>query len=467
MVDPARVAHRRLVAVVRSLDWLARFRIEHGPAGTGLTVVDRDGRALAGARAVALALSRLPVTAWPALPATVARVRAPSGAASVAQPIGGPVTTRSTALRPAARRPGGPRRCSASGSRLRPGRAARALPRRDGRRAAGVGHRGGRLVRPQPGGRRHLAVPVRRRGRRGGRRLQRRARTPAGSWVCTRRRRRVSPGRSRPPTGGSSGPRTAWSNGTSGPRSATRDAPPRARRRCSSPDWSSGVRRRATRCTTSCSASWAGSSPPRPNRRAPCWPTTTCGSETPEPGVYSAYFTGETYWAFARLHRLEPDAGWGELADRVGDYMATTRDDAEDHWPPIPDHWAAYGLGGDGGVRGAPGRRAADRRRGGVRRGAGGVLRRSGAVGRPSASDPGAHSPARRTFRAAAATASWARRSPACGGRAGVDARLADIRAPLAERATCIASLAVEQQVDADEAERLSRPRPGARRLVP
>ena len=24
--------------------------------------------------------------------------------------------------------------------------------------------------------------------------------------------------------------------------------------------------------------------------------------------------------------------------------MATRRDDVEDHWPPIPDHWAAYGL---------------------------------------------------------------------------------------------------------------------------
>ena len=93
-----------------------------------------------------------------------------------------------------------------------------------------------------------------------------------------------------------------------------------------------------------CSPSWAGSSPRRPSRRARCWPTTTCGPSAPEPGVYSAYFTGETYWAFARLHRLDPDAGWGELADRVGDYLATRRDDVEDHWPPIPDHWAAYGL---------------------------------------------------------------------------------------------------------------------------
>ena len=89
VVDPTRAAHRGLVAVVRRLDWLARFRVEPAPVGTALTVVDRDGRALTGARAAALALSRLPVTAWPALPATVARpaprtVRGPSPSPSEA-----------------------------------------------------------------------------------------------------------------------------------------------------------------------------------------------------------------------------------------------------------------------------------------------------------------------------------------------------------------------------------------------
>ncbi len=69
VVDPGRAAHRRLAAVVRPLDWLARFRIEDGRAGAPLTVVDRDGRVLTGGAAAAMALSRLPVTAWPALPA--------------------------------------------------------------------------------------------------------------------------------------------------------------------------------------------------------------------------------------------------------------------------------------------------------------------------------------------------------------------------------------------------------------
>jgi small neutral amino acid transporter SnatA (MarC family) len=64
----------------------------------------------------------------------------------------------------------------------------------------------------------------------------------------------------------------------------------------------------------------------------------------PIAGTYSKYYTGESYWALTRLHRAFPDEGWGEVADRIGDYLATRRDDVEDNWPAIPDHWAAYGL---------------------------------------------------------------------------------------------------------------------------
>jgi Vitamin K-dependent gamma-carboxylase len=70
VVDPRRGSHRRLAAVVRRLDWLARFRVEDGPPGDAVTVVDRDGRVLTGAAAAVRALSRLPLSAWPALPAT-------------------------------------------------------------------------------------------------------------------------------------------------------------------------------------------------------------------------------------------------------------------------------------------------------------------------------------------------------------------------------------------------------------
>src|SRR5215207_3602890 len=64
----------------------------------------------------------------------------------------------------------------------------------------------------------------------------------------------------------------------------------------------------------------------------------------PVAGEYSKYYTGEAYWALARLHRAFPGEGWREVADRIGAYLATSRDEVEDHWPPIPDHWAAYGV---------------------------------------------------------------------------------------------------------------------------
>ena len=39
-----------------------------------------------------------------------------------------------------------------------------------------------------------------------------------------------------------------------------------------------------------------------------------------------------------------PDEDFGAAADRAGNYLATERDKVEGYWPPIPDHWVAYGL---------------------------------------------------------------------------------------------------------------------------
>jgi hypothetical protein len=68
-IDPTAAGQRRLEAAVRALDWLARFRVELAAPGARLEVVDRDGRSIHGAPAAAFALSRLPLTAWFALPA--------------------------------------------------------------------------------------------------------------------------------------------------------------------------------------------------------------------------------------------------------------------------------------------------------------------------------------------------------------------------------------------------------------
>jgi multiple antibiotic resistance protein len=64
----------------------------------------------------------------------------------------------------------------------------------------------------------------------------------------------------------------------------------------------------------------------------------------PDTASRSKYYTGESYWAIARLHRLFPQDGFGAVADRIGNYLATERDAAEHQWPPVPDHWVAYGL---------------------------------------------------------------------------------------------------------------------------
>jgi hypothetical protein len=64
----------------------------------------------------------------------------------------------------------------------------------------------------------------------------------------------------------------------------------------------------------------------------------------PVPGEYSPFFTGEAYFALALLAEVDPAGGWGATAERVGRYLATERDDAEDRFPPTSDHWAAYGL---------------------------------------------------------------------------------------------------------------------------
>jgi hypothetical protein len=67
-IDLSDGTHRRWAVAVRSLDWLARFRIEQAPAGSRPEVVDRDGTRLRGGPAIAFTLSRLPLTAWFALP---------------------------------------------------------------------------------------------------------------------------------------------------------------------------------------------------------------------------------------------------------------------------------------------------------------------------------------------------------------------------------------------------------------
>ncbi len=180
------------------------------------------------------------------------------------------------------------------------------------------------------------------------------------------------------------------------------------------------------------------------------------GSAAPVPGQYSKYYTGEAYWALGLLHRAFPDEGWGRVADRIGAYLATSRDEAEDHWPPIPDHWAAYGQAETAEFpdRGEPPLSADEldyaREQAGMfgfqARYLGQLFGPWGAVVR------GGYEPRGGWFGVVgeAITGWWL--------TAQADARLADLRTPLAERATCVAGLAVGEQSDADDAAGAARP---------
>jgi hypothetical protein len=68
--DRTLVVDPRWHTTIQRLDWLARFRIE---PGTRIAVTDRDGTTLHGRAALILVLSRLPLTAWFALPARLVR----------------------------------------------------------------------------------------------------------------------------------------------------------------------------------------------------------------------------------------------------------------------------------------------------------------------------------------------------------------------------------------------------------
>jgi small neutral amino acid transporter SnatA (MarC family) len=176
----------------------------------------------------------------------------------------------------------------------------------------------------------------------------------------------------------------------------------------------------------------------------------------PVAGGYSKYFTGEAYWALALLHRTFPGEGWDETADRIGAYLATSRDEVEDHWPPIRDHWAAYGMAETVAFsdRARPplnedevgyASRQAELFGGQVRwisqrYGPWGGLVRGGYVPRGGAYG----------VIGEALTGWWL--------TATEDPRLTDLRDPIAERATCIAGLAVRAQADREDAAEALRP---------
>ena len=178
-------------------------------------------------------------------------------------------------------------------------------------------------------------------------------------------------------------------------------------------------------------------------------------TDAPDPGFYSKYYTGEAYWALARLHRAFPGEDWGEAADRIGAYLASSRDEVEDHWPPIPDHWAAYGAAETAEFPERGGDPLTEEEVDYARQQAGAfgvqarvVAQRFGPWGEvvrnytPRGGGYGVVSEA--------LTGWWL--------TAQADPRLADLRQPIGERATCVAGLALEAQADSEDAAGAAQP---------
>jgi small neutral amino acid transporter SnatA (MarC family) len=175
----------------------------------------------------------------------------------------------------------------------------------------------------------------------------------------------------------------------------------------------------------------------------------------PVPGLYSKYYTGEAYWALTRLHNVFPGEGWGEVSDRIGHYL-TQRDEIEGNWPDLPDHWAAYGLSETALFEDRPGTSAdhrgpltsseiqyAERQAGLFGSQVRWVSQRFGPWG---AAVRAPHVPRGGGYGVVgeALTGYWR--------VADAEPRMADLRAPIAERARCIAGLAILNQTTADDA---------------
>jgi small neutral amino acid transporter SnatA (MarC family) len=164
--------------------------------------------------------------------------------------------------------------------------------------------------------------------------------------------------------------------------------------------------------------------------------------DRPVPGEYSKYYTGETYWALALLARTFPNEHFAGVAGRIGTYLATKRDDREGYWPPIPDHWAEYGMSVTTPLTAAElayARRQAELWGGQARW----VQERFGpwgaAVRGPAVFRGGWYGVMNEGF-----TGLWriSRAEPA----------LADMQGSIASRATCIAGIAVKEQASAADA---------------
>ncbi|MEZ4521701.1 MAG: hypothetical protein R3A46_08705 [Thermomicrobiales bacterium] len=167
-------------------------------------------------------------------------------------------------------------------------------------------------------------------------------------------------------------------------------------------------------------------------------------TETMDRVSTSAYYPGEALWALAMLHEAFPDEGWDDAAWAAADFVTLLRDDEEDvPFPPLNDHWAAYGLAemAEWGLE--------DHHTDYARR----LAARFGLFIRFEAqkTDEGLNLQVRGDSRRSSALGTWVEGMAALWRLSKSDERLADISDDILEQSSCGADLLVQRQVDSNE----------------
>ncbi|MPY94073.1 MAG: hypothetical protein GEV08_13725 [Acidimicrobiia bacterium] len=177
----------------------------------------------------------------------------------------------------------------------------------------------------------------------------------------------------------------------------------------------------------------------------------------PSVGAWSRFYTGEVFWALSRLAGEFPEAGFGEVAGRVGRYLAGQRDEVEGWFPPIADHWGAYGLNEQAQLPvGAPGRLGEGDLENYAERVASLVGVQVRYESQRTDSLPSRFTRGRRTLGAGLGTLGEALGNLVPVAAARPD--LAELREPIEERAECVAGMLLERQTSAEEAAALPDP---------
>ena len=175
-------------------------------------------------------------------------------------------------------------------------------------------------------------------------------------------------------------------------------------------------------------------------------------ADVPDTVGTSRYFPGESLWALALMHEAFPGEGWDGYARDALQFITTMRDEVEGvDFPPLPDQWAAYGLG-EMAEWGLTEQQIEYSHR---------LAERFGLLVRTEAQREG--SPWGVLVRGrdvrASGMGTWVEGLTALWRLASVDPRMADVRDDIERRAVCASGILAARQVTADEAE--DYPRPG------